>query len=257
MTELAMHRNDLDAADPGHAPSARPRGLRRGGTSMTGPTLSTLRVIRRFGIGCDRRRGLARAFRLFDPVRFTQACAQWQRQQRPVGRNRRAGITRTGTEIRAAVAMGAPKSVPANARPVAPGHLLIGLERQYRKIMLSIRHDLGDVSCLADCVVVMYPGENMEQVTTRENFDPPVHPCTEVLLSAVPGVDCGLRRERIIVERTESGMLDPPRDRSLQTRDRRKLGAMCELVPMPDREARPGQASAATYHWMNCGQSSR
>jgi peptide/nickel transport system ATP-binding protein len=64
--------------------------------------------------------------------------------------------------------------------------LLMDIQRKSRTTMLFISHDLSIVRYLADRVVVMYLGHIVEQGRTDDVFEPPYHPYTEALLSAVP-----------------------------------------------------------------------
>lgn len=52
--------------------------------------------------------------------------------------------------------------------------------------MLLITHDLALAECLADCVVVLYAGEVLEQGSTEDIFKNPYHPYTRGLLAAAP-----------------------------------------------------------------------
>ena len=65
--------------------------------------------------------------------------------------------------------------------------------------MLFISHDLGIVRYLADRVMVMYLGHVVEIGTTDQVFEPPYHPYTEALLSAVPIADTRVEKEHIVL----------------------------------------------------------
>ena len=62
--------------------------------------------------------------------------------------------------------------------------LLANLQRDLGMSMLFITHDLGIVRRFADRVCVMKDGEIVERGPTKEIFDNPTHPYTQVLLSA-------------------------------------------------------------------------
>ncbi len=55
--------------------------------------------------------------------------------------------------------------------------------------ILLITHDLGVVAGLADRVLVMYAGQEMEMAPVHELFADPRHPYTEGLLNSVPRLD--------------------------------------------------------------------
>jgi oligopeptide transport system ATP-binding protein len=72
-------------------------------------------------------------------------------------------------------------------------NLLKDLQERLGLSYLFISHDLHVVGYISDVVAVMYLGQIMEYATTDELFDRPLHPYTNVLLSAVPSAE---KRER-------------------------------------------------------------
>src|SRR5260370_40544800 len=64
--------------------------------------------------------------------------------------------------------------------------------------MIFISHDLSVVRYLADRVAVMYLGKIVEFGDVDDVFQPPYHPYTEALLSAVPGPHPDLQQKRNI-----------------------------------------------------------
>lgn len=66
--------------------------------------------------------------------------------------------------------------------------LLMALKEQHSVAMLFISHDLAVVRQLADRVAVLYRGELMQLVDTDALFNSPLHPYTEMLLGAAPGL---------------------------------------------------------------------
>ena len=66
--------------------------------------------------------------------------------------------------------------------------LLVALKEQHSVAMLFISHDLAVVRQLADRVAVLYHGELMQMVDTDALFSSPLHPYTEMLLLAAPGL---------------------------------------------------------------------
>jgi len=57
---------------------------------------------------------------------------------------------------------------------------------------------------------VMYLGHVVEMGATDQVFEPPYHPYTEALLSAVPKPDPRIRAERVILERDVADPANPP-----------------------------------------------
>jgi peptide/nickel transport system ATP-binding protein len=88
------------------------------------------------------------------------------------------------------------------------------------------------VGYLADDVAVIYLGQLMETAPVDVIFDPPYHPYTEALLSAVPLIDPEGQQEQIRLE----GEVPSPSDKisgcPFHTRCPRFLGDICvEDVP--------------------------
>jgi peptide/nickel transport system ATP-binding protein len=109
--------------------------------------------------------------------------------------------------------------------------------------MLFISHDLGIVRYLADRVMVMYLGHVVEIGTSDQVFEPPYHPYTEALLSAVPIADTSVVKEEIVLEGDIPSAVDPPPGCPFQTRCPRKHqvpGNLCETQLPPFVELAPG-----------------
>ena len=64
--------------------------------------------------------------------------------------------------------------------------LLRDIQRQTGMAMIFITHDLGVVKDIADKVVVMYRGQQMETTTVKDLFRQPAHPYTRALLACRP-----------------------------------------------------------------------
>jgi peptide/nickel transport system ATP-binding protein len=80
----------------------------------------------------------------------------------------------------------------------------------------------------------MYLGYIMERGTTDDVFQPPYHPYTEALLSAVPIADTNVEKRHIVLEGNVPSPLNPPKGCPFSTRCPRKIGTVCdEEVPEP------------------------
>jgi peptide/nickel transport system ATP-binding protein len=123
-------------------------------------------------------------------------------------------------------------------------NLLADLQAERGVAYLFISHDLGVVRYLSDRIAVLYLGRLMELGKAEEVFNPPHHPYTEVLLSAVPTLE-GEQRPRIKLEGDIPSAADPPSGCVFQTRCPRKLGEICEQEEPPLLEIEPG-------HFMRC-----
>jgi len=88
--------------------------------------------------------------------------------------------------------------------------LLAGLQERLGLALLLIAHDLTAVERLAHRVAVMYLGRIVELAAREELFSRPLHPYTVSLLSAVPRLEPGRRRTRIVLPGDPPSPLAPP-----------------------------------------------
>jgi peptide/nickel transport system ATP-binding protein len=120
--------------------------------------------------------------------------------------------------------------------------------------MLFISHDLSVVRYIADRVVVMYLGHIVEQGTTDQIFNPPYHPYTEALLSAIPIADTSVVKTHIVLEGDIPSAMNPPSGCPFQTRCRWKKfvpGNKCETELPPLRDLGSGHRSLC---WLDDAQ---
>ena len=76
-------------------------------------------------------------------------------------------------------------------------NLLLELQSISGSATLFISHDLAAVGYVADRIAVIYLGQLMELSGAEDLFEPPYHPYTEALLSAIPLLDPSARQEHI------------------------------------------------------------
>jgi peptide/nickel transport system ATP-binding protein len=123
-------------------------------------------------------------------------------------------------------------------------NLLADLQAAEGVTYLFISHDLGVVRYLSDRIAVLYLGRLMELGAAETVFNPPHHPYTEALLSAVPTVE-GEERPRIRLEGEIPSASDPPSGCVFHTRCPRFLGSICVEQEPPLAEVEPG-------HFIRC-----
>lgn len=75
--------------------------------------------------------------------------------------------------------------------------LLKGLQEELEMGIVIITHDLGVIAELADRVLVMYAGRQVEQADVRTLFHSPHHPYTQGLLESLPANEPGGRLRAI------------------------------------------------------------
>ena len=123
-------------------------------------------------------------------------------------------------------------------------NLLQDLQRDLGLALLFISHDLAIVQHITHRVAVMYLGQIVEIGPKARIFGVPAHPYTRALLSAVPLMQPGLARNRIILKGDVPSPIAPPRGCRFHTRcpvafDR----CMAETPQLRQRD--PG-------HWAAC-----
>ncbi|MDB5056557.1 MAG: oligopeptide/dipeptide transporter, ATPase subunit [Chloroflexi bacterium] len=76
-------------------------------------------------------------------------------------------------------------------------NLMAGLREERGLSYLYITHDIASARYLADDTLVLYAGQAVEKANSEELISEPLHPYTQLLLSAVPDPSTGLAKKRI------------------------------------------------------------
>lgn len=124
-------------------------------------------------------------------------------------------------------------------------NLLVQLQAERRIAYVFISHDLSAVQHLSDWIAVMYVGRLMELGRTAKVLNPPYHPYTEALLSAVPVADPDIKQARIRLRGGVPSAVDVPPGCRFHPRCPRFLGQACAEQEPPWREVAEG-------HWIYC-----
>jgi peptide/nickel transport system ATP-binding protein len=106
-------------------------------------------------------------------------------------------------------------------------NLIVDLQRKRDASYMFISHDLAAVRYVADDMAVMYLGGIVEIGPASRVFTPPVHPYTEVLLSAT------VMTERIKLPNVEMTLGSRPTGCPFHPRCPRKVGPECETALPP------------------------
>jgi len=125
-------------------------------------------------------------------------------------------------------------------------NLLEDLRDEFHLTYLFIAHDLSVVRHISHRVAVMYLGKMVELAVCDELYDNPLHPYTQVLLSAVPIPDPEVeaQREHKIVKGEVPSPINPPKGCVFHPRCTLAVESCSKEVP-EFREIRPG-------HWVAC-----
>ncbi len=116
-------------------------------------------------------------------------------------------------------------------------NLVSSLQEERGTGYLFISHDLAVVSFLADYVTVVYLGRVMESGPADRVLQPPYHPYTEALLSAIPLLEPGAERSHVRLEGEVPSPVDTPAGCPFHTRCPRVLGEICRTEAPPWRPA--------------------
>ena len=89
--------------------------------------------------------------------------------------------------------------------------LLVKLVEEKQISCLFIGHDLALVRSVSQRIAVMYLGQCVERVSSKELFVNPMHPYTQALLSAIPIPDLSMRgKPRQILKGEVKSPIEPP-----------------------------------------------
>ena len=186
------------------------------------------RSITKFGVETDRAKVRELVMELLDTVKLPRDFFYRRPRQLSGGQKQRVGIARAFAGQPSMIIADEPVSALDVSVAAAITELLMDLQRERKMTLLFISHDLSIVRYLSDRILVMYLGQVMEQGLTKEVFQPPYHPYTEALLSAVPIADPEVSKREIVLEGNLPSVLDPPKGCPFETRCPRKIGTICE-----------------------------
>jgi oligopeptide/dipeptide ABC transporter ATP-binding protein len=123
--------------------------------------------------------------------------------------------------------------------------LMMGLQERIGMAVLYITHDLGVISELAEDVVVLYLGQEVEYAKVRYIFHHPLHPYTSMLLRSIPKVGLKARTRLEAIAGNVPTPINLPLACPFITRCPRAMPGTCDKDVPPLTEAEPG-------HFVRC-----
>ncbi len=184
----------------------------------------------------------ARVAELLQAVRLTPDYADRYPGELSGGEKQRVAIARAFAANPALIVADEPTSSLDVSVQAVILNLLKDLRAQKGASYLLISHDLDVVAYLADWIAVMYLGQIVEEGETMAVYEPPWHPYTEALLSAIPVPDPTQKQGAIRLEGDIPSARHIPSGCRFHTRCPRKIGAICEQEEPPWRDAGNGHA---------------
>jgi oligopeptide/dipeptide ABC transporter ATP-binding protein len=122
--------------------------------------------------------------------------------------------------------------------------LMIELKEEFGMAILLITHDLGVIAEVTQRVAVMYTGRVMEEASTLELFEEPLHPYTRGLMASIPRADVSFEEGTLSeIEGTVPSVLELPAGCHFEPRCPESLDICRHEAPVL-KEVRPGHRVA-------------
>ena len=123
-------------------------------------------------------------------------------------------------------------------------NLLQKLQNELKLTYLFIAHDISVVRHISDRIGVMYLGHLVEEASTDDLIEDPLHPYTKALLSAVPIPNPKHKKERLILKGDLTSPLNPPTGCVFHTR--------CPFAMDICKQQKPVMQEKKTGHKVAC-----
>jgi oligopeptide/dipeptide ABC transporter ATP-binding protein len=124
--------------------------------------------------------------------------------------------------------------------------LMKGLQEEFGMAIMYITHNLGVIAEMADDVVVMYLGKEVEFATVDETFYEPYHPYTRDLLRSIPRVGLKSRQRLHTITGSVPDPYNIPKGCPYHPRCAEFMPGKCDLdQDIPFIEVKPD-------HWARC-----